>query len=121
MSYNSAEGIAVRTRIKPGSKSMRTGKAARRRRGKGYPYQSIESQFLAEHCKEMEQYAGEVLLIHGARLVAHSPDFAVIKRAIARNRIKSPFIYRVPEEDESNYLSIWCGATFVPCTATLKP
>lgn len=95
----------MRPKIKPGVKRMRTAKPARCRRDKANPYQSIESQFLAEHSKQMEQYSGEWLLIHGYDLVAHSPDFEEIEKVIQQRRIPSPFIHYVPKAEEVAFIA----------------
>jgi hypothetical protein len=78
---------------------------ARRRRGAANHYQSPESQFLAEHSKQMEQYSGEWLLIHGYALLAHSVDFQEIERVIQQKKIPSPFVHYVPRAEEISFVA----------------
>lgn len=87
------------------SKSKKSPTRARRgsKRGSRVRGESVEFRFLTQNAAELEAYAGEVLLIHGARLVAHSADMAVIRRVIRENQIESPFIYRVPTPEEKNF------------------
>lgn len=87
------------SKSKKGSARARRGpKRSTRVRG-----ENVEFRFLTQNAAALEAYAGEVLLIHGARLVAHSADMAVIKRVIRENQIESPFIYRVPAPEEKNF------------------
>lgn len=66
---------------------------------------SAEFRFLTENAKALEAYPGEVLLISGCRLVVHHADMAVILKVIQHQKIRSPFIYRVPLRDESVFFS----------------
>jgi len=95
----------MRPKFKSAEKRMRTAKPARRRRDEANPYQSIESQFLAEHSKQMEQYSGEWLLIHGYSLLAHNTDFGEIEKVIQERGIPSPFIHYVPKAEEMTFVA----------------
>ena len=77
-------------------------RATSRLRGTATVNTSPEMDYLVENAHELEQYAGERLLIQGKRLVAHSRDFKDIQAAIRENQIESPFIYYVPTPEESN-------------------
>jgi hypothetical protein len=61
--------------------------------------------WLVENRAALEAYRGEWLLISGRLLVAHSGDFAEIRQAIANRGIRSPFVYYVPGEEESNFIA----------------
>ena len=68
--------------------------------------ESIEMNWLVEHSAELEQYKGEWLLIHGRDLINHSRDFTLIRATIGEREIRSPFVYYVPTDEESNFASI---------------
>jgi len=92
----------------PKSKSRRLAlrKPSRRIR-KPVPYQeSVEFRWLAANSRALEKYAGEWLLLHGEELVAHSPDFQVIRRAAKSRGIESPFVHYIPTREESHLLVI---------------
>ena len=65
--------------------------------------QSIEMRWLVENSRALEAHRGEWLLIVGTELVAHSRDFGEVQAAITARGIRSPFVYYVPTEDESNF------------------
>ncbi|MCI0637834.1 MAG: hypothetical protein L0Y70_02080 [Gemmataceae bacterium] len=90
--------------IAANSKRRQVPARTRKSRARTKNHESVEFRFLTENARELEAYPGEVLLIHGARLIAHSPDFAVIRKAIQENQIQSPFIYRVPASSEANFI-----------------
>jgi hypothetical protein len=69
------------------------------------PIESPEIGWLVENRTALETYRGEWLLIFGRLLVAHSTDFAEIRQAIANRGIRSPFVYYVPAEEESNFIA----------------
>lgn len=66
--------------------------------------EGAELRWLREHQAEVAAYRGEWLLIGNNQLLAHSPDFGVIKAAVVANKIKSPFTYYVPTEKESSFV-----------------
>jgi len=68
--------------------------------------ESVEMRWLVDHSSEVEQHKGEWLLIHGAELVAHHHDFSRIRAVVTERRIRSPFVYYVPTDDESNSITI---------------
>lgn len=88
------------------SKTARVKFAARRtpRRRKAPTGLSPEFLYFTENAKSLEAYAGEVVLISGSELVAHSPDMKIIKKVIDEQGIKRPFIYRIPSADEPAWL-----------------
>jgi hypothetical protein len=66
--------------------------------------ESVEMAWLNEKSRELEQFRGEWLLIHGDRLIAHSVEFGEIKTAIRRLSIRSPFVYYVPLDAEVDFV-----------------
>ena len=65
-----------------------------------------EIDWLEENAGELAQYQGEWLLIQGRRLLVHSADFAVVRAAVGEHQIRSPFVYYVPTDEESNSITI---------------
>jgi len=65
---------------------------------------SEEFVWLSRHAAELSQYRGEWLLIRGSVLLAHGTQIAELKRLIAEQEIKSPFLYYVPKEEESRFI-----------------
>jgi len=59
---------------------------------------SAEMDLLEENARELEQYAGEWLLIQGRALLMHSRDFHAIRAVVRERNIKCPFVYCVPTE-----------------------
>jgi hypothetical protein len=47
-----------------------------------------------------------VLGNQGTQLVVHSRNFAAVRDAIRERQIRSPFVYYVPTDDESNSVKI---------------
>lgn len=69
--------------------------------------ESPEMQWLVANAEAIEErHRGEWLVIRGRELVAHSRDFAEIQRAIAEERIGSPFVYYVPTLEEANFIAL---------------
>jgi len=70
------------------------------------PLESAEMAWLVENARELGQLKGEWLLIYGRQLLVHSPDFAVVRAAIRERQVRSPFVYYVPTDEESNPVTI---------------
>jgi hypothetical protein len=68
--------------------------------------ESPEMRWLLENSRRVEEYAGEWLLIADGELVAHSNDIKLVKRIIREHNLRSPFVYRVPNRDESSFVAI---------------
>jgi hypothetical protein len=68
--------------------------------------ESAEMAWLVENARELGQHKGEWLLIQGRQLLVHSPDFAVVRAAIRQRQVRSPFVYYVPTDEESNSVTI---------------
>jgi hypothetical protein len=68
--------------------------------------ESVEMAWLVENAQELGQYKGEWLLIKGQRLLSHSSDFKDVRTAVRERDIRSPFVYYVPTDDESNSVTI---------------
>jgi Family of unknown function (DUF5678) len=68
--------------------------------------ESPEMAWLEENARELAQHPGEWLLIQGRKLLAHSREFADVRRVIQKRRISSPFVYYVPTDEESNAVTI---------------
>jgi hypothetical protein len=66
---------------------------------------SLEMKWLVENRSALEAYRGEWLLISGNSLIVHCADFGEVRRAIADRRIRSPFVYYVPAQEESNFIA----------------
>jgi hypothetical protein len=92
-----------RTALKTTGSRTRPKTNARRRRSLPAGL-SPEFLYLTQNARELEAYAGEVLLIQGSRLVAHSADMFDILKAIQKHGIRAPFIFRVPAENQSVFL-----------------
>ena len=65
---------------------------------------SVEFLYLTENAKALEAYPGEILLIQGYGLLAHSSDSREIEQIIQQRKIKCPFIFRVPTPEEANFV-----------------
>ncbi len=68
--------------------------------------ESAEMRWLINHVYEVEQYKGEWLLIYGEELVGHNRNFSQIRALVSERGIRSPFVYYVPTDEESNSVSI---------------
>jgi hypothetical protein len=68
--------------------------------------ESAEMDWLINHVHEVERHKGEWLVIHGGELVGHSRDFSQIRALVSGRGIRSPFVYYVPTDEESNSVSI---------------
>jgi hypothetical protein len=68
--------------------------------------ESAEMNWLVENARELEQHKGEWLLIQGRELLVHSRDFAVLRATIQERQVRSPFVYYVPTDEESNPVTI---------------
>jgi hypothetical protein len=68
--------------------------------------ESAEMGWLVRNAQELGQHKGEWLLIQGTQLIVHSRDFATVRAAIQQRQIRSPFVYYVPTDDESNSVTI---------------
>jgi Family of unknown function (DUF5678) len=68
--------------------------------------QSEEFRWLTKNPNILAQHQGEWLLIAGDELLAHSRDFNVIRETIRERAIRSPFVYYVPTQRETNFVSI---------------
>jgi len=68
--------------------------------------ESAEMSWLVRNSQELGQYRGEWLLIQGTQLIVHDRDFAVVRALIRERHIRSPFVYYVPTDDESNSVTI---------------
>jgi hypothetical protein len=69
-------------------------------------HESADMRWLVEHSAELAQYKGEWLLIHEGGLVLHDNDFDAVRAAIGEREIRSPFVYYVPTDSESNSITI---------------
>jgi len=70
------------------------------------PTESPEMGWLVRNAAELSGHKGEWLLIQGMRLIIHSRDFAAVRQEIRARQIRSPFVYYVPTDDESNSITI---------------
>jgi hypothetical protein len=68
--------------------------------------ESAEMCWLVHNAQKLGQHKGEWLLIQGTQLLVHSRDFAAVRAAIRKRQIRSPFVYYVPTDDESNSVTI---------------
>jgi transcriptional regulator with XRE-family HTH domain len=68
-------------------------------------FESAEMAWLITNRDELEGFRGQWLLIAGEELIAHSPDFREIRKAIAERGIQSPFVYYVPTPEEANFIA----------------
>jgi len=68
--------------------------------------ESPEMDWLINHAHEVEEYKGEWLVIYAGELVGHSHDFSRIRALISEKKIRSPFVYYVPADEESNCVTI---------------
>jgi hypothetical protein len=68
--------------------------------------ESAEMGWLVRNAQDLGQHKGEWLLIQGTQLVVHSRNFAAVRDAIRERQIRSPFVYYVPTDDESNSVTI---------------
>lgn len=75
------------------------------RHAKTSPQESPEMRWLVENRSALEPYHGEWLLIANNILIVHSAVFSEIRKAIADRNIRSPFVYYVPREEESNFIA----------------
>ena len=71
----------------------------------GSPQESPEMRWLVENRSALEAYHGEWLLISNNILIVHSADFSEVRKAIADRKIRSPFVYYVPAQEESNFIA----------------
>jgi len=69
------------------------------------PAESPEMRWLVQNRLVLEAYHGEWLLISNSTLIIHSAEFTEIRKAIADRNIRSPFVYYVPTEEESNFIA----------------
>jgi hypothetical protein len=69
-------------------------------------HESADMRWLVEHSAELAQFKGEWLLIHEGSLVLHNSDFDAVRVAIGEREIRSPFVYYVPTDSESNSVTI---------------
>jgi hypothetical protein len=67
---------------------------------------SVEMDWLTANAQELSKYAGEWLLIQGRVLLAHSNNFRRLRAIIEDRAIRSPFVYYVPTDEESNSVTI---------------
>jgi hypothetical protein len=72
----------------------------------GRPGESGEMEWLITDVQEVERHKGEWLVIQGGELMGHSQDFSRIRTLIAERHIRSPFVYYVPTDEESNWVTI---------------
>ena len=68
--------------------------------------ESMEMVWLVRNAQELGQYKGQWLLIQGQELLIHTEDFRTIRDAIRQRQIRTPFVYYVPTDQESNSVSI---------------
>ncbi len=68
--------------------------------------ESVEMAWLERNARELGQHQGEWLLIQGPELLVHSRDFAVLRTVIREQQIRSPFVYYVPMDEETNSVTI---------------
>lgn len=68
--------------------------------------QSREMEWLTANRRRLREYQGEWLLVHDGVLVAHNRAFHVVRTAIAEHNIRSPFVYYVPNEEETNFFGV---------------
>jgi len=68
--------------------------------------ESPEMGWLVRNARELGRHKGEWLLIQGAQLLVHARDFAVVREAVQARQIRSPFVYYVPTDDESDSITI---------------
>ena len=94
-----------KARVK-GTAKPRSQRRSRKRARQGAVPISAEFRYLTEHARELEKFGGEWLLIHGPKLVAHSPQFSDIERVIQREQIAVPFIHYVPKDEEVNFVDV---------------
>lgn len=72
----------------------------------GEKIESPEMAWLEENARELGQHPGEWLLIQGRKLLVHSRDFADLREVIQEQQIRSPFVYYVPTDEETNSVAI---------------
>jgi hypothetical protein len=68
--------------------------------------ESAEIAWLEANARELGQHQGEWLLIQGSELLVHSRDFVVLRTVIREQQIRSPFVYYVPTDEETNSVTI---------------
>lgn len=68
--------------------------------------ESVEMLWLVKNAPELAKYKGQWLLIQGHHLVMHTDDFRIIRDLVRERGIRSPFVYYVPTDQESNAVSI---------------
>jgi hypothetical protein len=68
--------------------------------------ESVEMSWLVKNAAELAQYKGEWLLIQGQQLLMHTSDFGAIRSAVRERHIRTPFVYYVPTDQQSNAISI---------------
>jgi hypothetical protein len=68
--------------------------------------ESAEMNWLMENARELGEHKGEWLLIQGRELLVHSRDFTDVRAAVRDRQIRSPFVYYVPTDEESNSVTI---------------
>jgi hypothetical protein len=67
---------------------------------------SDEMAWLVAQGEALSRFAGQWLLVVGNEVVEHSVSLAAIRAAIRERGLRSPFVYRVPRVEESNFTSI---------------
>lgn len=93
-----SRGIQEFVSVQPMPRGMETQHAQGRRE------ESPEMTWLVENRRALEMYRGEWLLISNDMLIVHNADFGEIRKAVTQRGIRSPFVYYVPTEVESNFI-----------------
>ena len=70
------------------------------------PPGSKELDTLEQRFEEFSALPGEWLLLQGAQLLAHSPDYSEIDAEIRKRGIKDCFVYYVPTASERDFILV---------------
>ncbi len=66
------------------------------------PLRLSEQAWLRANAQLVSQMAGEWVVLEGDNLVAHGPDYAMVRQQARQSGIRIPFILRIPESRPPN-------------------
>jgi hypothetical protein len=66
----------------------------------------IDNAWLQEHPEALEPYRGQWVVVHGRRVVAHSPDGRTAARAVDPHTHPGASIFYVPTREEAEAVRV---------------
>ena len=69
-------------------------------------YRKEEIKWIEQNKNELKNYVGKWICIEGNRLIASNRNMKKLVRLISKQKIKKPFVYFVPNEQDSKFMGI---------------